>query len=80
MNLLKKREKEGIHIQMKTIEKIRESFRNKSKKCAEDLVELNKSALELNKKMNELALEVDETLGFMETTIKLKEDLPPRPE
>jgi len=64
---------------MKTIEKIRESFRKKSKKCAEDLIELNKSALELNKKMNELALEVDETLGFMETTIKLKEE-DPKPE
>jgi hypothetical protein len=59
---------------MKSIQKIRKDFQEKCIKCAEDLIELNKSALELNKRMNELALEVDSLLSFMETTIKLQED------
>jgi hypothetical protein len=54
---------------MKTIQDIRKSFRDKYNSYAKDLDELNTL-------IHKLALETDEILGFMETTIKLKEELP----
>jgi len=59
---------------MKTIQEIRSSFREKYNNYAKDLEELNKL-------IHKLAIETDEILSFMETTIKLKEELKvPNPE
>ena len=53
---------------MKTIQEIRISFREKYNKYAKDLNELNTL-------IHKLALDTDEILNFMETTIKLKEEM-----
>lgn len=59
---------------MKTIQDIRKSFRDKYNKFVEDMSKLNNQLVEL-------ARETDDMLGFMETTIKLKEELKvPKPE
>jgi hypothetical protein len=51
---------------MKTITDIRKSFRERYNQLSNDLNELNML-------ITKLALETDEILSFMETTIKLKE-------